>query len=302
MLSAYKRYPFRVPLRVKFFNLFRYIFQFRILEKFLVSKLASGKSGFWKRLIPPLYFYESGSFRNVVRDNIYFRLDISRLIDHSIFFFKVRDVGWENLFRLLKPDFHVIDAGANMGFLTLKFSRICVDGVVYGFEPDSDNFNDLSQNLRLNGFENVRLFKTALGEKPAEGTLYKVFANNPGANRILPHEPSFFFGSETVQITALDQYLSKGIISRVDLIKVDVEGFELFVLMGAREIIERFKPLMFIELVETNLRRQNCSSRGLIEFIEGYNYTVLDARTMLPIERNHGDHHTDVVCIPILPK
>lgn len=301
-MSAYKRYPFRVPLRVKFFNLFRYIFQYPFPEKLLVSKLGSGKSGFWKRLIPPLYFYKSGSFRTVVRDNISFRLDISRLIDHSIFFYKIRDVGWENLFRLLKPDFHVIDAGANMGFLTLKFSRICVDGTVYAFEADSDNFTDLSQNLGLNGFQNVRLFKTALGEKPAEGTLYKVFANNPGANRILPHRPSFFFGSETVQITTLDQYFEEGIISRVDVMKVDVEGFELFVLKGAREVIERFRPLMFIELVETNLRNQNCSSLGLIEFIEGYNYTVLDARTMLPIERNHGDHHTDVVCIPILSK
>lgn len=296
MFSAYKRYPFAIPLRVKIFNVFRYWFKFYPLERFLVSRLSQNRFGFWKRLIPPVYFYGASSWRHAERDGIRFKLNVSRLIDHSIYFFRISEVSWENLFKILKPQFNVIDAGANIGYLSLNFARICHQGTVYSFEPDSSNFLDLQNNVRLNDLRNIQIFKKALGQNLGSAELYKMFVNNPGANRILPSSPANSVAHETVEIVTLDQLYSSGIFKKIDVLKIDVEGFELFVLKGALKLIAECKPILFVELSEGNLKKQNCSGLELIEYIEQLGYDVTDARTMREVDKSFKDHHTDLLC------
>ena len=297
MFSAYKRYPFPVSLRTKFFNIFRYFFSYPFLEKFLVAKLSKRKTK-WSKFIPPLYFYNDSSIRQVKRNNINYRLCINRLMDHSIYFFSVRDEGWVNLFRILKPEFSVIDAGANIGFLSLKFAQLCSRGLIYSFEPDSETFSFLRQNVELNKVPNVKLFNKALGAESGVAKLYKLYANNPGANRILKERPESPVVSETIELLTLDALKREGFIRKVDLIKIDVEGYELFVLKGAKEVIEEWKPLLFIELAEINLRQQHCTALDLIEFVENLGYNVLDARNMQPVDKTFANHHTDILCFP----
>lgn len=296
MFSAYNRYPFPIPLRVKIFNVFRYWFKFYPLEQFLIARLSQNKLGFWKRLIPPVYFYNTNSLRYAERDGIRFNLNVSKLIDHSIYFFRIHEIGWENLFNVLQPHFNVIDAGANMGYLSLNFARRCHEGTVYSFEPDSTNFSDLQKNVALNDLENIQLFKKALGQNPGSAELYKMFVNNPGANRILSTAPAHTVPHETVEIITLDQLYASGVFKKIDVIKLDVEGFELFVLKGATQLIKQWKPILFVELSEGNLRKQNCSGLELIEFIENLGYGILDARTMREVDRSFTDHHTDLLC------
>src|SRR5438105_2610526 len=95
IFSAYHNYPYPIPLRVRFFNCFRYFFTFTTFERFLVKKLQNG-NGFFRRLVPPLYFYSRGSWRIVERNEINFKLDISCLIDHSIYFLVLNEPTWEN--------------------------------------------------------------------------------------------------------------------------------------------------------------------------------------------------------------
>jgi FkbM family methyltransferase len=296
MFSAYKRYPFPISARTKFFNILRYLFIFPPLEKFLISQLVRGHLNWWRKFIPPLYFYKQGSIRLAERRNKNYVLDISKLLDHSIYFCTVKDTAWENLFKMLRPDFHVIDGGANIGFLSLNFAQTCFKGFVYSFEPDSENFNALERNVNCNNFKNIRLFKKALGKEPGSAQLYKMYTSNPGANRILPTKPPREIISESIEIITLDGLFTQKIFERVDLLKLDIEGFELFALQGAREIINHWKPLLFIELAEANLRVQNCTAIGLIEYIESLGYHVWDARTMQPIDKSFNDHHTDIIC------
>ena len=154
MLDVYKNYPFKIPIRTKIFNLVRLIFLLKGPEQFLLRKLAHRKYR-WKKLIPPLYFYPLESKRQAYRDGVSYELDLSRMLDHSIYFNDLTDIAWSNLFKLLKHDFNVIDAGANIGYLTLQFSKQCPDGTVFSFEPDTDNFKSLSRNVARNSFTNV---------------------------------------------------------------------------------------------------------------------------------------------------
>lgn len=296
MFGVYKRYPFPVPFRTKFFNIFRYFFTYSILERFLIARLSKSKSHWWPKFIPPVYFYKHGSVRKAKRDNIVYDLDISKLIDHSLYFFSINDQAWKNLFKVIQPQFYIVDAGANIGFLSMNFAKLCPQGFTYSFEPDSENYDYLSRNRDNNKFSNIALFKTALGEQPGKGELYKLYDNNPGANRILADKPNQQIVSETIEISVLDDFKKTGAIHKVDLLKIDVEGFEPFVLKGAKEIIQTWQPILFVELAEVNLRQQGYTAKKLIELIESFDYDVKDARTMQPIDKDFQNHHTDVLC------
>ncbi|XZF15897.1 FkbM family methyltransferase [Chitinophagaceae bacterium MMS25-I14] len=296
--TVYKKYPFKIPARVRFFNLFRYVFTIPVLENLLVSELGKG-SEFWKKFIPPLYFYQHGSFRQAGRYDINMRLDISHMLDHSVYFHKQYDPTWNVLFSYIQKDSVVLDIGANIGFLTLNFAKRCPGGYVFSFEPDTENFKTLENNIRQNDFKNIRIFKNALGAKSESSLLYKLYANNPGANRILSEKPDAPHSVENVEVLVLDDIAEQIALARVDIMKIDVEGFEIFVLMGARKIIEKWKPVLFVELAETNLNQNGYSALSLIEFIEAMGYEVKDARTMQAVDRLNKNHNTDILCLPI---
>jgi hypothetical protein len=79
-------------------------------------------------------------------------------------------------------------------------------------------------------------------------------------------------------------------------LKIDVEGFEIFVLQGAEKLLQRFKPILFIELAEVNLNEHGFTAKMLIEYVERLNYNVLDAKTMDPLDKLKPNHHTDMLC------
>src|SRR6478609_10627978 len=165
LFDVYKRYPFPISKRMKFFNVFRYAFIFSPFESFLIDKLSSNHYSWWRKCIPPIYFYKEGSMRNVVRMGISFELDISKYLDHFIFFY-CRDIAWENLFGVVKKDFHCIDAGANIGIVSLNLAKLCPLGFVYSFEPDRENIARLEKNISLNNVTNIEVFDKALGAIP----------------------------------------------------------------------------------------------------------------------------------------
>ena len=116
-------------------------------------------------------------------------------------------------------------------------SRLARNGVVVAFEP-TDTFELLVTNLAANGASNVRAEKLALGDKPGERSepIYRIWGQPPEVAR---H-----------QFVTIDEYVRTSNLARVDLIKIDVDGFDLEVLRGAKETIERFKPVVLVELNE----------------------------------------------------
>jgi FkbM family methyltransferase len=228
---------------------------------------------------------------------MHFRLDISKQLDHAIYFSTVKDAAWQNLFQVIRPGFNIIDVGANIGFLTLNFARLASKGMVYSFEPDSETFSKLRKNVSLNDFRNVRLSRIALGSRAGTGELYKMYESNPGANRILSAKPVSPVRSELVEITTLDHLDSRESFREIDLIKVDVEGYELFVLQGGYRLIKRCKPILFVELVDQNLKVHRCSSASVLQYLAQFDYLILDARTMKPLADSDA-YYTDIFCFP----
>jgi FkbM family methyltransferase len=139
--------------------------------------------------------------------------------------------------RLLKPGGVFLDVGANKGdFTILAASIVGAAGRVVSFEPAPDNFVWLEASISLNGCGNVELHRLALSDEDGITRLY--LGRRSGTHSLLPLAENDM-GALEVQAKTLDGFLSDAAIDRVDLIKLDVEGFEMHVLRGARATLER---------------------------------------------------------------
>lgn len=144
--------------------------------------------------------------------------------------------------QLIKPGFVILDVGANIGTHTLSFAKLTgPTGVVYAFEPQRILFEFLCGNIAINNFLNVLPVMAGVGD--AEGQIIVPVINplaktNAGSVNIEGHT-----AGDSVRLITIDSLK----LARCNLIKVDVEGMERKVLLGARETIQRTRPLMFVE-------------------------------------------------------
>lgn len=249
------------------------------------------------RLLPNHYQYKPGSFRSVVRFGLRFELDISNLNDWEIFF-SCTDRSLEKLISESKPGFCVFDVGANIGFASLRLAeRVGPSGTVIAFEPFPFTFAKLQRNLSLNPKLPVKPHPVALGSAIGEAKLAVVKADNLGRNKIQPLPNG---DGVHVNLTTVDEFCAKHHIAQVDLLKLDVEGYEMQVLLGARQLITRCKPGLLVEIGDENLRAQGSSPAELVEFLHKSGYTVTDAGSARVIElsENFKNCHFDAWCHP----
>ncbi len=142
--------------------------------------------------------------------------------------------------NIIKPGSIVVDIGANIGNHTVFFSRVCRASQVIAFEPQSECFANLLRNVQLNRLEGVQCFRLGLGAAPGRAAveLYKPW--NSGGLTLKEQADGAF------EIITLDS-LS---IPKIDVLKIDVEGFQKQVLEGAVETIKRTRPKIIIEMRE----------------------------------------------------
>lgn len=148
--------------------------------------------------------------------------------------------------RLLRTGMVVVDVGANHGLFSLEAAHfIGPGGRLHAFEPAPQTRQILLENLRVNGLnEFVRVFEAALGEAPGQARL-RVHHELSGLNTLAPEDIQWnrtrLAADEVIDVTVttLDEHARIHSLSAIDFLKIDVEGFELFVLRGARELLRR---------------------------------------------------------------
>ena len=104
----------------------------------------------------------------------------------------------------------------------------------------------------------------------------------------------------TINVEVLDEYLINNNIPGPQLIKIDTEGYEMNVLLGSIKTIQTYKPVLFIEVDDNNLKLQNQSAALLIDFISRLNYKVINVHTgnEVSVNYNFANCHFDVLCTP----
>jgi len=287
-------------LKTKILNTFRNIFKNTFFEKIIISLIrASNNFVLFEKLAPNCYQYPKNTFREYDHKGIKLNLNISDYIQHYIYF-SLKDVSHDKLLELLDKNAVVLDVGGNIGYTALRMAQIVGEGgKIYTFEPDPLNYSNLTKNLSLNSFKNIFASNIGLGAEYKQVKLFVNTESNRGGNRINELADSNF---EIVKIVPLDRFVADNSIDKIDLIKIDVEGYELKVLKGANEILRKHRPLLFIEFDNYNLTQQNDSAKELIAYLKEFNYKISHAETGDEITganlATYLDQHFDIVCRP----
>lgn len=276
-------YALRIGAKTRFLNFFRKVFTLPVCERFLVRRIDGSRSGFWRKLVPPDYLYRNGSFRRTTINGISYLLDISNVVEHLVYF-RLAPENFQPVEEKLRTARVVFDVGANIGSTALYFARQNPSARIFSFEPHPDTFQKTQTNVRLNAFENITLFNLGLGAANEKQKLYRVVDNNPGMNRIMPGENPYPF--VWIELVTLDGFCREQGIGHIDFLKIDVEGFEYFVLTGGRQIISKTHPVIYLELYDHGLKKNGYSASALISllFELGYN-RIQNAYTLTPVDR-----------------
>lgn len=159
--------------------------------------------------------------------------------------------------QFLKPGMVFFDVGANMGQYTLfGAQRVGKTGKVHSFEPSRRMFGELEYNIQLNKLSDICVLnQAAISEASGTARLsqYEEGAEVYGSLGTQHWADKSIIGYDEVKTITLDEYIVERNISKIDLIKMDIEGAELLALKGAKRILSQSDaPVIILEMSDRN--------------------------------------------------
>ena len=173
--------------------------------------------------------------------------------------------------QVVNKNENIIEIGSNIGTHTIPLAKhLSNGGQIFAFEPQSQNYKLLLDNITENEIKNVKIAKLALSSVEGNAFMNKFDdkkTSNYGDARIFKDNSENF---EKVPVKTLDQTLYNDTNENftVKLIKCDTQGQELNIIAGSEKIIEKFKPFLYIENDDIN------TSKSLIEKIKSFGYIM----------------------------
>ena len=173
--------------------------------------------------------------------------------------------------QLVKDNENIIEIGSNIGTHTIPLAKHLINGgLIYAIEPQSQNYKLLSVNIKDNKLKNVKILKLAISSEKGEAYINifnEKLKNNYGNSRIFKKS---FQNSESVIVKTLDQLFYDDNTEKkpIKCIKCDAQGQELNIILGAKKIIDTYKPFLYLENDELN------NSKPLIEKIKDMGYIM----------------------------
>ena len=281
-------------------QLVRLAFYLAPFEKLLRRLTLRMRSDSLVARIPPKHIdYPKPSWRLTKSGGITLRLDLSDLVGWYAYW-GFSEPARQRLYSLIQKGDVVFDIGANIGEVALNAAeKVGAKGNVVAFEPFPTNFDALQKNAQLNDLPNLTIVNKAVGAEKAILKMIVADDANAGMNRITDGSDGDDDAAE-VEVVTLDDFIDPSVFSKIDLIKIDVEGFEMHVLRGAVSTLTSFRPKLFVELIDTYLQRQGSSTKEVLQLLESFGYELSFAETGEPIrsDSDFTNSQFDVVAFP----
>lgn len=250
------------------------------------------------RFVPSNTYYKAGSIRRVKRRGIWYQLDLSDYQEWLVYFYCKSDSS-DYLLNYLGQSEIIFDIGANIGQTALNMVATQkskkINPTVFAFEPYPQTFHKLKANIALNQSTDVKAYNLGLSTEKGMLHMTQHCPSNSGGFR-MTDDPA---NSISVPVISLDEFVSENHIARVDFIKIDVEGFEIQVLKGAKKTLETFRPILVFEYSLENIQTQSGDIESTLNRLLEMNYHI---RTKEGLSNREAilklDYQTDLICTP----
>lgn len=188
-------------------------------------------------------------------------------LEKDIFLHGIREKESTDIFLdYLKNGMNVVDIGANIGYYTLmEASKVGDSGNVLAIEPTLSSFNMLKKNCSINGFENIDFVNNAVGLESKNVGIDK--GRSPNLNRISAKHP----GKELVKQETLNNLVD----IEPDIVRMDVQGYELEILKGMDNLLESNDMMLFIEVHPSKIEEYyEGDMEEFWEILSDYNFHI----------------------------
>lgn len=220
----------------------------------------------------------------MVRNGARWILNPSDVVQSDIFWYGAKD-RWDmyHLERILSPESVILDVGANVGYYSIHLaSALGPDCQVLAFEPFPGNYRLLCEHIELNGLQKqICAFPFGLSDRKRAGRM-QMRSGNCGSANLNNERPD---AGAVVTLTTLDEFWGEHDRSRLDFVKIDVEGHEERVIRGGEETIRKTRPLVLIELDPARLAQGASSIGAVTQALAEIGYVFFQAkkRRLIPL-------------------
>jgi len=249
--------------------------------------------------------------RIIVRNNITYEVDLSEGINLSLFLFGSFQKHITNSKLLNIPkDAVIIDVGANFGLMSLPFVQIARDGKVYSFEPTHYALEKLKRNLALNPIlaNHIEVINSFVSAKSSDNAGIKAFSswkvNSEKAEIMHPVHKGGAKSADGVSSITLNDFCKKANLERLDFIKIDTDGHEYEVLLGAEEAIAKYRPQIIFEIGLYVMKEKGIDFSFYSNYFGKLDYRLYDSASQVMITlENHKKYipakaTIDIIAIP----
>ena len=225
-------------------------------------------------------------------------------MDHELMYSEFEATETRFVQRLVRAGMTVLDVGAHHGLHTLLLSKkVGRNGRVIAFEPSSRECRRLEKHLRFNHCSNVHLERCAAGSEPGEADLFLVDGFQDWCNSLRPPALPDPTSTVRVRVRRIDDVLAEQQVSKVDFIKLDVEGGELDALHGATRLLHgESRPAILAEVQDVRTAPWGYPAREIIQFLirMDYRWFVIAAKgALLPISCDQESYDANLVALPV---
>jgi FkbM family methyltransferase len=184
---------------------------------------------------------------------------------------------WNALAQHLPPGATLVDVGAHIGWYSLKAAKaVGPTGHVIAVEPNPPTLATLRDNIRVNGYGGIiQVAPVAAYDSDATLTFYAAPRENTGESSLSlanASQDGHIAAAYQVHARPLDDIVREAGVTRVDAIKIDVEGAEFRVLKGSVDTLARYHPVVAVELLDPGLRAMGSSVDEVMAFMRAHGY------------------------------
>jgi len=212
------------------------------------------------------------TYKKKLPEDFYMLLTPSEHIQQQLFWYGYyeKPIG-ELIKRILQPGSVFLDIGANIGYFSLLAANNEPTSKVISFEPVKNLFQMLEKNISINNIKNITPLNVAIGDINEEKELFISAPDNLGMSSFQPPE-NYSGKKEKVKVMSIDSWFETARLSKIDLIKLDVEGGELAALKGMQGVLQDFKPVLIAEINPETLRLFNLTPTDIYDYLNKLNF------------------------------